>query len=82
MDDRISLVTWLAVADGIRRALHMGGESPTWEAWAYAFCGAVEQTILGLPFIPERIGHGEPLHRLASFATLLEIVQRRLANGP
>jgi hypothetical protein len=75
-------VTWWAVADGIRRALHIGGEIPIWEAWAYAFCGATEQGILGLPFIPERIRNDEPLHRLASFATLLEVVQRRLANGP
>lgn len=46
---RVHLLTWIDVARALRRALpQSGGESIHWRVWAHAFCGAVEQDLLGM----------------------------------
>ncbi len=42
-------VTWEDVALSLRKSLLYQKELFSWRAWAYAFLGAVEQTILGFP---------------------------------
>lgn len=45
---RICPVTWLDVARALRMALtERGAESIQWDVWAHAFCGAIEQDLLG-----------------------------------
>lgn len=50
LGERISVLTWIDVARAIRRGLREGGESTTWRVWAHAFCGAIEQKLLRIPF--------------------------------
>ncbi|MBI5480262.1 MAG: hypothetical protein HY906_15465 [Deltaproteobacteria bacterium] len=44
---RVEALTWTDVAAVLRQALARDGESVTWRAWAYAFCGVVESRLLG-----------------------------------
>ena len=49
MRDVVSSLTWDRVAYALRRALPQGvGESIHWRVWAHAFCGAIEQDLLGM----------------------------------
>jgi len=41
-------ILWSSVAISLRRCLWRGVEPVAWRAWALAFCGAVEQTLLGV----------------------------------
>ncbi len=54
----IRVVTWESVAVALRRELlgnHESAESPIWQAFAHAFCGAIEQKLLGLqPLVANR----------------------------
>jgi hypothetical protein len=43
----IKVLTWDDVAVGLRASLRAKDESIVWRAWALAFCGAVQQRILG-----------------------------------
>jgi hypothetical protein len=45
----VSVVTWTDVARELRRELLHGGSSAQWTSFASAFCGAIEQTIMGVP---------------------------------
>jgi hypothetical protein len=47
--DKVSVVTWSDVDRELRRCLLAPGGSSQWAAFARAFCGAVEQKILGVP---------------------------------
>lgn len=49
MEDRVKALDWSGVARALRGALPKGaGESTHWRVWAHAFCGAVEQDLLGM----------------------------------
>ena len=48
-DKRIRTLTWDDVAVGVRRALVSSDESLRWRSFAHAFCGGVEQLLLGCP---------------------------------
>jgi len=49
MRERVHCLTWLHVAVALRRALpRLAGESIRWRVWAHAFCGAIEQDLLGM----------------------------------
>jgi hypothetical protein len=49
MRERVHCLTWLHVAVALRRALPRSiGESIRWRVWAHAFCGAIEQDLLGM----------------------------------
>lgn len=50
--EAIKVVTWSAVARALRRELLQAGEPTQWAAFAHAFCGAIEQVILGMPAVP------------------------------
>ena len=46
---RVHALTWIDVACALRTALtDRTGESIHWRVWAHAFCGAVEQDLLGM----------------------------------
>jgi len=45
----VHIVTWDDVAIALRRSLRLRLESHHWLAWAYGFCGLIEQKLLGLP---------------------------------
>ena len=50
----IHVITWKAVSTALRRALLFATEeSVRWRVWAHAFCGAIEQELLGLPGEPD-----------------------------
>lgn len=42
----IGSITWTQVAIALRQTLWSREESAAWRAWAYAFCGAIEQSLL------------------------------------
>ncbi|MBI2360151.1 MAG: hypothetical protein HYV04_14850 [Deltaproteobacteria bacterium] len=44
----ISSILWGDVVRGLRRCLWEGLECLVWRAWAWSFCGAIEQKLLGL----------------------------------
>ncbi len=49
MRKRVNCLTWVHVARALRSALpQSAGESIHWRVWAHAFCGAVEQDLLGM----------------------------------
>lgn len=46
---RVHALTWTDLARALRQALLHGDREPVhWRVWAFAFCGAVEQDLLGL----------------------------------
>ncbi len=45
----IKHITWTSVAIALRRALWHQMDSDSWLAWAYAFCGWIEQRLLDHP---------------------------------
>lgn len=49
--DKCSYRTWTNVAVALRRTLLFSNESVLWKSWAYAFLGAIEQKLLGHPFV-------------------------------
>jgi hypothetical protein len=48
----VTVIDWHDVARGLRSALCHSGETLCWRVLARVFCGAVEQSLLGLPRIP------------------------------
>jgi len=46
--DQINVILWSNVARGLRRCLWEERESLVWRAWAWTFCGVIEQKLLGL----------------------------------
>jgi hypothetical protein len=66
-------VTWRDVAVALRQAMKAGGESLHWRTWAHAFCGAVEQRILGCE--PAGVAAGSSLERLASGLAQLDVME-------
>lgn len=48
----VIVVDWHDMARGLRSALHEPGETLTWRVLARVFCGAVEQSLIGLPWVP------------------------------
>jgi len=74
----VDAVTWDRVAVGIRRSLRCKRESVVWRAWAYAFVGAIEQRLLGVP----RLTRGFDLrwHSLTALAGL-SVFANVLADG-
>src|SRR5262249_54173273 len=53
MRDRVKTLIWSDVAHALRGALgDDAGESVSWRVWAHAYCGAIEQDLLGLHFRP------------------------------
>lgn len=70
----IGEVTWRDVAVALRRALRSADETLHWRTWAHAFCGAVEQRLLGCEpraVVEER----SSLERLASALTQLDVMK-------
>lgn len=53
LNGRIRVCTWVDVARSLRGSLLDEGESPVWQAWAYAFDGAIEQELLGVKYRPD-----------------------------
>lgn len=50
MRARVQVRTWLDVAIALRLSIRRNDESLVWRVWAHAFCGAIEQDLLGLRF--------------------------------
>lgn len=49
MGERVKALDWNDVARALRDALPQGAKEPIhWRVWAHAFCGAVEQDLLGM----------------------------------
>jgi hypothetical protein len=49
MHARVRVITWLDVVRALRVALPIeSGEPISWRVWAHAFCGAIEQDLLGM----------------------------------
>jgi hypothetical protein len=71
-DDQVNVIVWNDVARGLRRSLWSGVEPVAWEAWAWAFCSAIERQLLGLQEpAPLRSGIGE-LDMLSRWVEILE----------
>ena len=52
-EDRIEIRTWSEVSRELRRAL-LGPRSVQWLAFARAFCGAIEQRLIGCPVLSQQ----------------------------
>lgn len=52
-EDRIEIRTWSEVSRELRRAL-LGPRSVQWRAFARAFCGAIEQRLIGCPVLSQQ----------------------------
>lgn len=48
-DEAVHAITWEEVALSLRTSLLNSEETLTWKAWAYAYLGAVEETLLRYP---------------------------------
>lgn len=48
----VTVIDWHDVARGLRSALCQSGETLSWRVLARVFCGAVEQSLIGLQTIP------------------------------
>lgn len=76
MRKRVNELTWIHVACALRDALRHGeDESIRWRVWAHAFCGAVEQDLLGIRagVEPEMWGRSLALGTLGTAATLFAL---------
>jgi len=51
----VHVLTWDDVAVALRRSLRLRREHQHWLAWAYGFCGLIEQKLLGLPQLPHKL---------------------------
>lgn len=47
-DCEINLIEWRDIVRGLRRCLWEGQESLVWQVWAWTYCAAIEQKLLGL----------------------------------
>lgn len=47
-EDTVNTILWSDVARSLRGSLWHHRESPVWLAWAWTFCGAIEQKVIGL----------------------------------
>lgn len=47
----VRTLTWERLASSLRREAGGRTESAEWRAWALAFCGSIEQQLLGLPHV-------------------------------
>lgn len=67
-------VTWRDVAVALRRAIKRDDESLHWRTWAHAFCGAVEQRLLGCE--PSIASLHSGLEQLAAAIAQLDVMKR------
>lgn len=70
-EPRIGAFEWTDVAIGLRRALR-SSEPLHWRAWAWSFCGCIEQRLLVLHL---KDSAASPVARLAVVSHLLRIVR-------
>ena len=70
-------ITWEHVALSLRRSLLYPEETLAWKAWAYAYLGAVEQTLLGYP----RRDNHKLLFHISSSLDRLNILEEALDYG-
>lgn len=77
--NRVAMLTWIDAARVFRLALRQGGESPTWRVWAHAFCGAIEQKLLGIPAGQNAEDWAERLP-LSQLAVATELLRTREAH--
>lgn len=72
----IGVVTWEEVAIGFRRELWEGTEAVSWRVWALTFCAAIEQTLLGLPYLSNEVRARSDSATAANRARRLPILKR------
>jgi hypothetical protein len=48
LEPKVSFILWEDVVKSIRRCLWFELESEVWRTWAWTFCGAIENRLLGL----------------------------------
>lgn len=64
----VASLTWEDVAEALRRVLRSRGEPQRWQVWAHAFCGVIEQRLLGF---------GHPSAHVAE----LRLLRRTMEHG-
>ncbi len=73
----VKVIDWHDVTRGLRTASREADESLGWRVFARAFCGVVEQTLIGLPRIPSEGALGSlsllDVERLIRYCTGHEI---------
>lgn len=70
-DSQIRVLVWDDMAVSIRRSLVAKQEGVVWRSFASAFCGAIEQTLLGIKLTRDR---GMSLPSVERFIRILEAV--------
>ncbi len=68
-------LSWERVAIGLRSSLLTGGETLSWQTWAWTFCGAVEQRLLGIPPLGNGLAPVDA-HLGPQLASFLEILKK------
>jgi len=78
----ISSITWTQVAIAVRQTLWNHEESAAWRAWAYAFCGAIEQSLLEHSIIDRAAWSVASSRRFLSAArSQLHVLKEGQTNG-
>lgn len=70
----VGRLTWDDVAIALRRSLAGRAEDVSWRVWARAFCGAIEQQVLGVP----RIDDPDEIDDPADLMTAMRLMERSL----
>lgn len=74
----VHVVTWDDVAIALRRSLRLRLESHHWLAWAYGFCGLIEQKLIGLPLAMAPL---DSVSDVARRVRQISIMKRGLENA-
>jgi len=76
----IYTVTWDDLAVALRKELWAGKEDISWKVWAYSFCGAIEQELLGYDQIDWNMRYSGPVSLVLQQINQVELMRETMKD--
>ncbi len=78
---KIHEIAWVDVAIALRKELWAGKEDRSWLVWAYSFCGAIEQKLLGHVRMDMNMGYRGPVSLGLQQKGQVELMREAMKDG-